>query len=391
MDELNDWLREERHTRWTLALYREFESLNREHRLSLTTPLIGLHAGASQWGRWSPAQRTLSLASALIEGLPWRVVVQILKHEMAHQLVSERLLAGRPEEPPHGPAFQRACEILRVEPWARGAHARLDRDELQRAADWRLQPSDARGEKYLRRLEKLLALAGSANEHEALLAMRRARELQTQYRLEGLQDRATSGFVSLELGRGRRRQLPYEGRIGAILVAHFHVRAVFISRYNAAMLGQECLLDVMGRREDVQMAEYVYAFLHRSVAELWQSHRKSSGARGIRQRNSYIRGVLAGFDEKLSREQADDVPAVDPAPIRALVAREQGALRDYVRSRYPRLTTRRSGARIDTRTFHQGQAEGRKLHLRRPLDESHPASGQALLAPAPSRRLASKP
>ena len=44
---------------------------------------------------------------------PWPAVVEVLKHEMAHQYVHETL--GLAHTPPHGEAFQSACRLLRCD------------------------------------------------------------------------------------------------------------------------------------------------------------------------------------------------------------------------------------------------------------------------------------
>ena len=66
----------------------------------------------------------------LIEQHPWDIVVEVLKHEMAHQLADE-LLGGC--ESAHGVIFRDACRMLGVANWAAGAACDLP----QEIPNWR--------------------------------------------------------------------------------------------------------------------------------------------------------------------------------------------------------------------------------------------------------------
>ncbi len=68
----------------------------------------------SRWGQWDSETRTLTLSEALIREYPWDVILEVLKHEMAHQIVSETY--GGDEG--HGALFHQVCRKLGVLPWA---------------------------------------------------------------------------------------------------------------------------------------------------------------------------------------------------------------------------------------------------------------------------------
>ncbi len=101
----------------------------------------------------------------------------VLKHEMAHQLCSEYFNL---KNAGHGKDFQRACQLLGVP----SPYNRSSGDLPQVAADPVPDQQTAAGRKIIGRIEKLLSLAGSDNEHEAALAMRRATELLNRHNLE---------------------------------------------------------------------------------------------------------------------------------------------------------------------------------------------------------------
>ncbi len=350
---------------WVASLHREVAEIYSEQHFRGRRPSIRLGHAKSQWGSFDPLNLEITISQTLIEECPWWVVVEILKHELAHLFVHTAF----PDEPtPHGKRFQDVCESLNVATWARTATVGKTLEEMRLLFDWRTTELDERTEKYRERLKKLLALANSGNENEALVAMRRARELQDRHRLEGLDMGHPTRFVNLELNSGKQRHAPYQGRITSILINHYHVEAVYISRFNAEKLRNEATVDIMGSREDVLLAEYVHDFLHQSAESLWQAHRKQSGAKGLRARNSFIRGLLVGFHKKLDDQSKAALDALELAPEQnALMVAEEREREEFKNKRYPRLVQRSSSARVDRGAFSHGKSAGGRLTIRKPI------------------------
>ncbi len=353
---------------WVASLHRELSEIYIEQRFKGRRPSIVLGHTESHWGSFDALDFEITIAQGLIEECPWWVVVEVLKHEIAHLFVHT---AFPDEQKPHGLRFKDVCESLNVADWACGATIGKTLDEMRTLFDWRTAGLDQRTEKYRGRLAKLLALANSENENEALVAMRRARELQDRHRLEDLQLGRPTRFVNLEINSGKQRHAPYEGRVTSILINHYHVEAVYLSRYNAEKLCNEATIDIMGSREDVLLAEYVHGFLHQSAESLWQAHRKQTKAKGLRARNSFIRGILVGFHNKLDDQSVATLktPQLDTLQS-ALVATEGREREAFKNRRYPRLTQRSSSARVDRSAFTHGKSCGGRLSIRKPISKS---------------------
>ena len=355
---------------WTEELYREYDHLVFTYRLRhLKPPLIAIEDLTSVWGRWHPVTRTITISAALIQQHKWDVVLEVLKHEVAHQVVTE-LFSG---DHTHGPAFQRACALLGVASWAAQASGTLPRD----IPSWRERQLTGDQERLLRRAEKLLSLATSANEHEAVLAMERVRELYARHNLERLKARRGAAMVHLLLSRGKKRIDTAESMIGSILVEHFFVKVIFSDSYDAKARSRHKVLEVLGADENVLMAEYVYHFLYRQVHALWDAYRKRTG-KTVAAKASFIVGVLAGFRDKL-RQQTVHGGALAKDEQTALVALSGQELDDYVQTRHPRLVSRNSGrGRRDLATYHEGHSQGGKLTLHKPVAQSKGPRGLAL-------------
>src|SRR3954470_18843138 len=85
---------------------------------ALRAPAIELVPSRAHLGRWMVATRTIEISRPLVLEQPWTVVVEVLKHEMAHQYVYEVL--GEFSESAHGPAFREACRRLGIDARAAG-------------------------------------------------------------------------------------------------------------------------------------------------------------------------------------------------------------------------------------------------------------------------------
>ncbi|HET7542652.1 MAG TPA: DUF2786 domain-containing protein, partial [Polyangiaceae bacterium] len=137
-------------------------------RFQLERPGLELVDSSSRLGRWHGGLRVIEIARSLLVDHGWGVLVEVLKHEMAHQYVDEVL--GQPDDAMHGAVFRRVCEERGIDPSAAGVPG-VDK---QTAVD----------EHLLARIAKLLALAESSNEHEAQAAMSAAQRLMLKYNLD---------------------------------------------------------------------------------------------------------------------------------------------------------------------------------------------------------------
>ena len=84
----------------------------------MTPPTVALFDGDRLLGRWVSALRRLELSRPFVLAHRWTAVLEVLKHEMAHQFVDEIL--GVCEQTAHGAAFQRVCAERGIDPSAAG-------------------------------------------------------------------------------------------------------------------------------------------------------------------------------------------------------------------------------------------------------------------------------
>lgn len=371
--------------RLTLKLYRTQEHIRWTHKIKIRPATIALVDSETFWGRWDAQTRTISLARKLVYGHPWFTVISVLRHEMAHQYACE--FYGSTVHT-HDEVFKKCCETLGVPDYFAKASANLQAHVL----DWKTTQADEDQEKLLSKVEKLLALATSSNEHEALLAMEKVREITARYNLEQLQSSQTRPSMHHTIIHHRKKRIePHQSKICGILVGHFFVQVLFTEEFDATSGDEFKAIELIGTRENVLMAEYVYHFLL-SQTEFYLREHKKKGPMSRHEMKSFRFGILGGFQNKLEESEAisrlktentrvsESTPASELSLGQALVALKKDTSVDrYIEAVYPRLRTRTSrGQSLDADAYFAGQEEGRRITLHKGVTSEAGNSGRFL-------------
>ena len=333
------------HGAWLRQLRQEWREVNDE-RLDgrMRPPVFRLVTGHSRLGQWDGASRTLAISEDHIWEDPWEAVVQTLKHEVAHQVVDE--LDGGGHDPPHGPAFRDACVRIGIEPSASGK-------------------PDGEADRVLVRVRKLLALAGSANAHEAEAAMTKANSLLLKYNLQLPPEDPRREYGHRQLGRSAAA-LPLHWKLVALIIEEFFfVDCIWVSTYNARRDRIERVLEIDGTHANLDFAEHVHDYLHEACERLWRAERddpalRRSTGRPRSRKREFVNGVLGGFRDKLKQGRRGDEE-------RGLIWVGDPRLRSYFSQRHPRVG-KLSGAGVHlTGAYRAGERAGRELTVHRPI------------------------
>lgn len=365
MDQMDSRL----HAAWLSQLTREYNDICYQYRVRLQPPVLTINHNRKQLGSWSAGDRTLSLSHFLIGKHPWNLTLQVLKHEMAHQIVSE--IHGR--EDGHGPLFREACARIGLD----GPFCRASADLEEGLADaGQGTAATEQGRQVIDKVRKLLALGGSDNEHEAALAVQRAGELLTRYRLDFDALAEDEGLAHRTINTGGRTLPAHRKAICSILESCFAVRVICASTYDPLTDQVFKTIELLGREEETAIAEHCHHFLENRLQILWERNRRAFAGNSRIAKKSYYLGVLAGFRETLERSRPKAAPtapgprqAADLPARRELQARQR--LDEFVAFRFPRLRQMRGKATaMHGEAYRQAMAEGRELTLRRPMDGS---------------------
>lgn len=368
---------------WARQLLCEFDDICWHYNLELAAPIFEISKSQKTMGAWLPESRTIKISASLITGYSWTVTLNVLKHEIAHQVCSE-IFNSR--ETAHGAAFQHACEMLGVPEGYRRAGGDLPEQVELLAGGTKLS---ARGRKFIAKVEKLLALARSSNENEAALAMQKANELIERYNLRQLADDEQGNYTYVIINHHKKRIESYQRRISLILRDFFHVKVVSSFLYEPLSDHTHKTIELLGTSENVAIAEYCYYFLEDRLAVLWRRNRHRYGGKTRTEKNSYYLGLLKGFYEKLRQQAENSQAAVEvglarkdkAGDMRALLKAADSRLDDFVGRRFPRLRTlAHRGPRIYKQTYSDGVEAGREITLHKGVAR-HDGNLGALLPP----------
>ncbi|WP_438008590.1 DUF2786 domain-containing protein [Sorangium sp. So ce321] len=343
------------------ALVRElmgaYQTLNYTHfRRKLRSASVELSDASSRLGRWISEARAIEISRPLVLTQPWGVVIEVLKHEMAHQYVHEVL--GVTDEAAHGPAFREVCARLGIDATAAGMPvAGASPADPGGAARGDADGVDAR---ILDRIARLLALADSPNAHEAQAAMSAAQRLMLKYNLDVAKARAARHYGFRHLGEPSGRVGESERIVGGILGKHFFVEAIWVPVYSPLEGKRGSVLEIVGTPANLEMAAYVHAFLHHTAEQLWSEHKRANGVKGNKDRRTYLAGVMIGFLEKLNTERKVSAE-------QGLVWVRDADLDSYYRSRHPHVQHLRHAGNQRTPAHAHGREAGRKIVLHRPM------------------------
>lgn len=337
------------------AIKDAYENINGTFfRWELTPPSFLLLDPGERLGCWSPEARALGLSRTLLLEHGWGALLEVLKHEMAHQYLDEVL--GILDESSHGSTFRRVCAERGFDSKAAGLPAaRVESPILDRVA-------------------KLLALAQSANQHEAQAAMSAAQRLMLKHNIEAISKNADRAYTFRHLGEPASRVAQSQRLLAGILSQHFFVDVIWVPVWRPLEGKRGSVLEVCGTEENVDLSDYAHAFLTQTAERLWREHNRGNRARGGGGRRSYLAGVMSGFREKLEGERKQNAS-------QGLVWVGDPERERYFRSRHPRLRWGSVGGRAPDEAYVSGRAAGRKIVFHRGI-QAGPSSSVRFLGPA---------
>ncbi|MCY4379994.1 MAG: DUF2786 domain-containing protein [Proteobacteria bacterium] len=367
-------------------LSREYNLIFDNYKLDryIKPATLALSKSQVNMGEWHKTTRVISISLALCEKFTWQEIVEVIKHETAHQLSDEHFIVP-PSEGVHGQTFQKACELICVAPWARSArvHKQPGAPSLSELCADDDSPLEIK-------IKKLLNLSTSSNEHEAQLALAKARELSAKYQKSFLREATKTPHIhSLSISLNRKRRSEFDSFLAMVLSEYFRVKTIFTYEWSQTRMHDTMVLDLVGLPKDLLMAEHVYYYLQQTFEYLWNNQKKrlsedNKMPHSMRvAKNSYYTGLMRGFaknlkaaikEEKKVKQPLDKDPDQQSAlaMYNSLAKKQDAKLDDYLIKKYPRMQRRNYSSRrmIDKEQIKAGEREGGKVSVRKTINAS---------------------
>ncbi|QTA81492.1 SprT-like domain-containing protein, DUF2786 [Desulfonema limicola] len=338
---------------WEQALW----VLSKFHRQLLKKPVFSLKNMENRIGCWSAEKREISLSRDFVLNHSWDDVVEVLKHEIAHQFTHEVLKAKN--EKPHGPSFQKACQLLRANPKASGSFQPLSQrvyNEIPNQED-----------RILLKVKKLMALAQSKNQHEAEAAMLKAHELITRHNIDLLNQKINQNYVSVFIGKPALRHFREEYVLNRLIQDFYFVQGVWVSAFvkDKGKMGR--VMEISGTKQNIQIAAYVHDYIKHYIDFQWELYNKDKKLNRYR-KTDFATGIINGFSSKLESQEKQRIKA---DAKRALVKIKDPGLKNYMDYQYPYITSfRKNRLQQDQNVLDDGISIGRKLVIAKGISET---------------------
>jgi len=161
----------------------------------------------------------------------------------------------------------------------------------------------------IRKIQRLLSLAQSSNQHEAELALAKAQALMLEHELSedevsGSDDDRPS-WVFVEAFVGSRRS-PESYFVESIVQEFFFCEVVHVRQFYWHASDNKTVIQIFGDERHAVVARYVFVFLMRTFKDLWLK-RKQRDSLNNSSRRSYYYGLHAALAATLREQQTETV------------------------------------------------------------------------------------
>lgn len=271
----------------------------------------------------------------------------VIRHEIAHFIAyinyGTAIL-------PHGTEFRSICQSMG---WDKEIYNAAFCLESEQGAPGIEESS------ILRKVQKLMALAGSSNKNEAEQAMIKSQQLLFKHNIETKYiNNEPEEKISLKRIMKQKRENAKMRAIANIL-GTFFVNTIY--RKGGGII----CLEILGNAVNIEIAEYVANVLHYEMDNLWEQAKQSANLSGKIAKNSFFFGLAKGYCNKiqaLKREYTTDA-------ANALMVIEK-QLVDAKAMVYQRLSASKSSASYCPESSALGEQMGRQLNINSAINQS---------------------
>lgn len=221
---------------------------NRLHQY-LKDPMFAIDWNmGKKWGEWNPETRTIRLNVSLFRDFEWAAVVRVLKHEVAHQIVSE-IFNFNSFGCTHGEHWKIACEAVNLDTPTRCDSANF------------LDGLKGGQESLMVTKVRMLMAKGSDNavtKEESQLFLNKAQELMMKHQITSLDVTGTDKVhVKRPVGKHYKRFPHWLWDIGNLLSEFYSVRCIRTYAY-VPNKGFRYYLELFGEPQNLDVAEYMF-------------------------------------------------------------------------------------------------------------------------------------
>lgn len=273
----------------------------------------------------------------------------IVRHELAHYMTFIQYGASIQA---HGPEFRKFCIQIG---WG---------EDVSRATiclEGQINPAVNEESGVFRKVQKLMALATSSNKNEAEQAMIKSQQLLLKHNIEFVEVEDDDKVFLKRIMKQKR--VDAKMRSIAKILETFFVNIVFSKGTESTYL------EVLGNAVNIEIAEYVAAYLHSELDHLWAHTQKNTHLKGTVAKNSFFLGLAVGYCDKIQALKRE----YNTETSKALLVIEN-KLVEAKEMVYPRLSSTRSSSQLCRESSALGEKVGRQLTINPALNRGSNAT-----------------
>jgi len=215
----------------------------------------------------------------------------------------------------------------------------------------------------IEKINKLLALGQSPNEHEAKLAMMNAQKLLTKHNLSMCDIKTKENTINI-----KERILNLESTRVATWKSAL-LNSICLNNYCTLLIStgyrREKSFKIIGDEINIQVVLNMYEYLYEAVERIT----KKSDTKGATEKNSFRLGMINGINEQFDAIKREmEQHGVDEECTALMVVDYEKKNKTAIAKFLESYSIRRSsakGSRIDGNAYSKGRAEGQKVSLRK--------------------------
>lgn len=276
-------------------------------------------------GYFVPSKWIIGINKSLM-AFPNQTLLNVLRHELAHLKAYIDFGASIAD---HGKEFREVCKSYG---WGEDIYLRgINLEEKQR-------------EKLSiqKKIEKLLKLSTSLNIHESQTAMAKALKLMEEHQINYSKSEEAEDYLMKPILSFKRKTPKYHC-ISEIL-EHFFVFPVF--NYGDG----EVSLEVTGRRDAIEVAEYIAGYLNLELENIWKKAKKNYA---LKSKASFFYGLSEGYKTQFQEVQGKHFEIIK-------VQEELDIAAAHI---YGSLRKKAASSHIDGTSMKMGKSIGSKLQI----------------------------
>ena len=235
------------------------------------------------------------------------------------------------------------------------------------------------------KIRKLLALAKSANEHEAARSLAKAMQLAAENDISLNTVRAIENDITHAQSQAapKAQYELWECNLYSSIARLFGCAVMTQTRYDIDCHGWRETFVLYGRERDRQVADHVAAYLRRELLRLFKANKaaisKNRKISAYKIRQSFLLGAGVRVVATARELYADLGPAADQMATTALVLRRGDLARQYMHQANPNLRTVERNPALDNHAWRQGAAAARAVALYKSINTNPPARPAAMI------------